>query len=407
MRWNFIGQIVKKELISAFRDSRALRSFLMMPFILTPLFLIGFPLIFGQTIGRETVARQTVGVVGLDRLPSGLRSILEGKNGVDLIAVTDPVQAIQDGRVSAALRVPATGIPIVAGGPAATIEVIAKGTNQRAQVVQNKLERLIGAYSKGLAIQKLAQLNLPADTLDPVTVKAINADTETERAGGILAFIFPFLLFSAILGGAQVIAVDATAGEKERGTLEILLVSPISRLEVVLGKSLAVTLFALFSVMIQVLAFFVTGLIASLVLKTDGSGAELSQLFSGNLSLSPTLLLNLLLIGASVAAMLSGLMVAVCIYARSYKEAQTYLVPFTLISAFSSIGLQFADFITRSTVLYALPIIGTVVGILDLVKGKLTTELMLVIVVSNLAFAVITIWFALRNFKSEQVLFRN
>ncbi len=407
MRWNFITQIINKELISAFRDTRALRSFLIMPFILTPLFLIGFPLIFSQTLGREAEVRQKVGIVGLERLPSALKTVLEDSNGVDLVAVTDPVQAIQAGQVSAALRIPAAGVPTEAGGPTVKLEVISKGSNQRAQVVVNKLERLIEAYSRKLTVSKLAQFNLPPATLEPVQVTTVNADTEAERAGGILAFIFPFLLFSAILSGAQVVAVDATAGEKERGSLEILLVSPISRLEVVIGKLLSVTIFALFSVVVQMAAFLVTGLLAPLVLRGNGNDQTISQLFNSNLSFSPSLLLNLLLIGASAAIMLSGLMVAVCIYARSYKEAQTYLVPFSLISMFASIGLQFADFISRNTALYAMPLIGTVLGILDLIKGKLTPDLIATIVISNLVFALITTWLALRNFRNEQVLFRN
>jgi sodium transport system permease protein len=258
-----------------------------------------------------------------------------------------------------------------------------------------------------LAVAKLAQFDLPADTLDPVQVTAVNAETLQESAGGVFAFLFPFLLFSAILSGAQVVAVDATAGEKERGSLEILLVSPISRLEVVVGKLLSVTVFALFSVLVQIVAFLLTSLLAPIVIGSRGNDATIRELFNNNLSFSPGLLLNLLLLGASVAVMLSGLMVAVCIYARSYKEAQTYLVPFTFISVFASIGLQFADFISRSTALYAVPLIGTVLGILDLIKGKLTPDLIAVIVVSNLALGLVTMWFALRNFKNEQVLFRN
>jgi sodium transport system permease protein len=216
-------------------------------------------------------------------------------------------------------------------------------------------------------------------------------------------------IFLAILGGASTVAVDSTAGEKERGSLEILLVSPIRRLEVVLGKLLAVTLFALFGVVMQVSAFVVSGLLSPIVLKQFGpsTGSDMSALFGGNLNLGFSGYFSMFLIGITVALMLSGLLVAISIYARSFKEAQTYLVPLQIIAQFVSIGMQFGDFITRSTLLYATPVIGSTLGILDIVKGKATPEIVAVIVIANLVFAVGTAYLALRNFSKEQVLFRN
>ncbi len=409
MRLNFIWRVAFKELLSAVRDRRAFRSSIVTTFIITPLFLLGFPLILSQTLGGEQEKRQTVGVIGLERLPAPLRTILEGQNGVKLIAVTETVPAIQRGDVDAVIKVPASGLPTVAGGKSIPLEIYAKLSNQRGNIIQRKIEDLIGSYSKSLVLTKLRQLNLPPDTLEPIVTKAVSADTVAEKAGGFFAFIFPMLLFISIIGGASTIAIDATAGEKERGSLEILLVSPVLRSEVVLGKLLATTLYALFTVTVQILAFVFTSAISPWVLATFAkkSGGEFAQLLGGNLNLGVAGFAQMMLIGVSVALMLSGLLVSICIYARSFKEAQTYLVPVQLVSQLVSVALQFGDFIARGTALYAVPIVGSVIGILDVVKGKSTAEMVLVIVLSNLVLAVLTALLALRNFRSEQVLFRN
>jgi sodium transport system permease protein len=408
VRFPFVWSVVVKELLTTVRDVRSFRSAIIMPFILTPLFLLGFPALISQTTGGETVRRQTVGVAGLDRIPPALRALLETPNGVILKAVDDPLAAVQAGTVDAGLRVPEGGLPTTAGGKTVSLEVLVKFSNQRAGVVREKLEGIINAYSRGLVVQKLQSLGLSADTLEPVKPQAVNAETAAETAGGFFAFLIPFLLLNAIIGAAATVATDSTAGEKERGSLEILLVSPVTRLEVVLGKLGAVVLYALFGVLVQVSAFLLTSAVGPLIFGALGSDAsELAGRLGGNLNLSAGGFVQLLLIGVSLAVMLSGLLVAVCLYARSFKEAQTYLIPVSLVSIFASIGLQFGDFIARSAGLYATPLIGSVIGILDLVKGKLPTEMFLVIIVANLVFGALTAALALRNFRSEQVLFRN
>ncbi len=412
MRLDFIWRVTLKELLSTVRDSKAFRASIILPFVMTPLFIIGFPLLFGNLFGGEVQKKQVVGVENIAQMPPALRTLLEsgeGGAGVELKAIEKPLEAVQNGDVEAAIGIPKTGVPNSAGGKPVGIQVYVKFSSQKASVVREKINSAINNYSKSLVVQKLASVGLSPDTLEPVKAEAINAETKEESSGGIFAFLFPMFIFLAILGGASTVAVDSTAGEKERGSLEILLVSPVNRLEVVLGKLLAVTLSALFGVVMQVLAFVISGALSPIVLKQFGpsGGSDITALFGGNLNLGFSGFFSMFLIGITVALMLSGVLVAICIYARSFKEAQTYLVPLQILAQFVSIGMQFGDFITRSTLLYATPIIGSTLGILDLVKGKATPEIVAVIVVANLVFAVVTAYFALRNFSKEQVLFRN
>ena len=415
MRWDFISRVAGKEILSTLRDRRTIITQVALPLVMIPLFLIGFPLVIGNTFQREQQERrQTVGVVGLENVPASLKNTLQtdrpGATGVNLVRVQDATRAVQDGTVEAALVVPR--LPAGAGGAPVPIQVHFKQTSQRAQLLYGKLERAIQAYANELVTAKLSEFKLPPQTLTPVIAQAQNDDTTAERASGVFAFLIPMFIMQWILIGGQATAIDATAGEKERGTLEALLVTPISRLEVVIGKLIAVVGFSLMSTIFSMIGLVLTGLIAAIVLggKLAGSGGKedrLATAFGGNLSLSLDGFVQLLIVGLTVAIMVGALLLAICIFARSFKEAQTYIAPLGLLMVIPAVFLQFADFISRGPELYAIPIVGSMVVILDVVKGVLNWSHAVTAILVNLAVAAVALALALRNFRREQVLFRN
>ncbi len=414
MRWNFIARVTGKEILSTLRDRRTLVSSILLPLVMIPLFLIGFPLVIGNTFQREQQERrQTVGVVGLQNVPATLKKILEtdqpGATGVDLTEVQDATKAVQDGAVEAAIVVPK--LPANAGGKPVPIQVHFKQSSQRAQLIFSKLENAIQAYSGQLVQAKLAEFKLPPQTLTPVIAAPVNADNAAERASGAFAFLIPMFIMQWILIGGQATAIDATAGEKERGTLEALLVTPISRLEVVVGKLIAVVGFSVMSTVFSMIGLVLTGLIAAVVLPSQlsrgGNGDRLATAFGGNLSLSPDGFLQLLIVSLTVAVMVGALLLAICIFARSFKEAQTYIAPLGILIVIPAVFLQFADFVSRGTGLYSIPLVGSMVVILDVVKGVLNWSHAGTAILVNLAVAAVAVALALRNFSREQVLFRN
>jgi sodium transport system permease protein len=414
MRWNFIARVTGKEILSTLRDRRTLVTSILLPLIIIPLFLIGFPLIIGNTFQRERQERrQTVGVVGLQNVPAALKKLLEtdqpGATGVNLIEVQDATKAAQDGAVEAAIVVPK--LPSSAGGKPVPIEVHYKESSQRAQLIFSKLENAIQAYSGQLVQAKLSEFKLPPQTLTPVIAAPVNADNAAERASGVFAFLIPMFIMQWILIGGQATAIDATAGEKERGTLEALLVTPISRLEVVVGKLLAVVGFSVMSTVFSMIGLVLTGLIAAVVLPSQLSKSansdRLATAFGGNLSLSPDGFLQLLIVSLTVAVMVGALLLAICIFARSFKEAQTYIAPLSILIVIPAVFLQFADFVSRGTGLYSIPLVGSMLVILDVVKGVLNWSHAGTAIIVNLVVAGVAVALALRNFSREQVLFRN
>lgn len=415
MRWDFVRFVAWKELLSTFRDKRTLASTILLPLVMIPIFLIGFPLIIGKTIGGEQEKRQVVGVVGLERMPASLKKSLEGDAklavGVELKAVTDATKAVQDGTVEAAIVVPEK-VPSSAGGKPVPIQVHFKQSSQKAQLVFSKISDSIDVYARELTKAKLLEAGLSEQVLTPVVSSPVNADTVAEKASGIFAFLIPMFLIQWMLAGGQATAIDATAGEKERGTLEALLVTPVSRLEVVIGKLIAVVTFSVSATIFSMLGLLLTGLISAFLLPSmldtkTRNGGNLTEILGGNLSLSGEGFAMLLLVGITMAILIASLLIAICIFARSFKEAQTYLAPLAIVLIIPAVFLQFADFLARGSQIYAIPVIGSMLTILDVVKGVLVWPHALTAIAVNLIVAAVMVAFALSSFRREQVLFRN
>lgn len=409
-------RVAGKEMVSTFRDRRTLVSSIVLPLVMIPLFLIGLPLTIGRAVGGEQEARQTVGVQGLERAPDALLASLRADTprgrGVNLVRVDDATESVRAGEVEAAIAVPAS-VPTSAGGETVPIGIHFKQSSTKAQVVYGKLSEAVEAYGRSLVAARLAEAGLPERTLQPVVAQPVNADTPAERASGAFAFIIPMFILQWILVGGQATAIDATAGEKERGTLEALLVTPVSRLEVVLGKLLAVVAFSVMATVFSMAGLVLTGLVSRVVLPSAMSGIasggpeDLGSAFGGNLSLDAGGFLVLLAVGLTVALFVSALLLAVCVFARSFKEAQTYVAPLAILIILPAVMLQFADFLNRDASIYAVPIVGSMLAILDVVKGDWDGTRVLVAMGMNLLLTGAAVLFALSSFRREQVLFRN
>ena len=412
LRWNFVWQVARKELLSTVRDRRALASSILLPLLLIPLFTVGLPLLLTRALSGQGQERQKVGVIGT--LPEALRARLNTDSatevGVLLVPVSDPVKAVQDGTVQAVLKV-TEPLPTRAGQRAATVQLYARLGNLKAESgVIGKVRGVLDTYNSALVAEGLKARGVPASFLTPVRVQTIDASRPQEAASGQLAFLVPMFLLQFILAGSMATAIDSTAGEKERGTLEVLLVSPVRRAEVVVGKLLATSAVALTSAGFGLIGLLISGVVSALLLRGGAgklAGGLNSSGLGGQLSVTPGGLTVLALMALSAALLLSALLIAVSIFARSYKEAQTYVTPITLLILLPAVALQFSDFIGRGPALYAVPVVNAMVVILDIVKGVLNTEMALLAVGVNLLFTGLLVLLAVRSFGREQVIFRN
>ena len=404
-----VWTVAKQELLTTLRDRRTLTSTILVPLIMIPLFTVGLPLLFGTLFGGQAQTRQTVGVVG--SLPAALRSQLthdsKDEKGVRLIAVTDPTAAVRNEEVDAALKVQ-SALPSQAG-TSGELQLFYKVGNLKAESgAASKVKSAVAAYNKALVGEKLAELKLNPALLTPIALSTVDASNAAEASSGQLAFIIPLFLLQFILAGATATATDSTAGERERGTLEALLATPAPRSTLLIGKLLATTLTALIATGFSVLGLSLSAPIALLITPAGQSTAQSAtqQAFGGSLALGLGGLGAVLITAASAALLISALLLTLSLFARSVKEAQTYIAPLTLLIILPATLLQFADFLKTTAVLYAAPLIGSMLVILDTVKGALSGPHLLLSLGGNVLLAAVLTLIASRLFGREGVAFK-
>ena len=406
IRLAYVAAVAGREITATLRDSRAVLANLLIPLVVLPVVLLGLPLVVGGLFGRAAVSDSVVGVEGLARLPDPFVQALRGGN-IRPLAVTDAETAVRSEQVTSALRVPRDFASRLAAGDAELV-FFRKSGGLRAELVSEKLSGVIETFSRARVRARLEGAGLDPNVLTPVTLTTRDASTVAERAGGSLGWLIPFFMIAWTLTGAQMVAIDATAGEKERGTLEALLVTPVRRSEIVIGKFLAALLFGLSAAVVAIAGFLWSGALLNglFIGRLGGEAGRVAQSLGGSLSVPPLELLALLFSALLLAALVAALLIAVTLFARSLKEAQSYVAPLGLILVLPVVGLQFSDFLPQSPLLYGLPAFGTLLLLNDTVRGDFDLRLAAWAWGSSLLLAALLLGFALRSFRREDVLFR-
>lgn len=407
MRPRMIRRVAAKEILSTVRDTRAIVSNLLIPLILLPVIMLGLPFLLGGLFQREVATVTPLGILGLEHTPAELVSLIEAQ-AATLEPVDDPEAAVRDDRFPAALTVPEGVEEALAAGEAVTLTVHRKVGNLRSELNAGKLETAVSQYRQQVVADRLERAGVDPALLEPLRVETRDASTEAERTSGQLAWLIPFFIAIWTLTGGQMAAIDATAGEKERGTLEVLLVAPVRRSEVVVGKFLATTLFGLWAAVMAIIGFLVGGMVlrGALLPGLDAQATEMVAVMGGQLSVTPLMVLLLVVSAVLMAALIAALLIGVAMFARSFKEAQSYVAPMSFLLILPAISLQFRDLIGGGEGLYWVPMLNAMVLMDDVVKGAATLQgVAITWLTLSLVIAALLV-FAHRNFNREDVLFR-
>ena len=407
MRLKQIWDVAAKEILSTVRDQRAIISNLVLPLVLLPVMMLGMPLLLGGLFERETVSVTEVAFQG-EELPGELRTAIEAQN-VALVPVEDPEVAVRDGDYAVGLVVPEGFAAAVAQGEAADVTLLAKLGNMRSELNASKVQEALGSYQQQVVAERLGAVGLDPAILQPVNVQRVDASSAAERSSGQLSWLIPFFIAIWTLTGGQMTAIDATAGEKERGTLESLLVAPVRRSEVVAGKFIATMVFGL-SAAIAAIAGYLLGGVAmrSIFLPRLGDDAEsIVSVMGGSLAVDAGSILLLLVSAVLLAAVVSAVLIGIGMFARSFKEAQSYVAPLSFLFVIPAVALQFKDLIGLGDGAYYIPVFNALLIMDDIVKGTVTTPHMLMTWGSLLVVIVLLLMFAHRNFTREDVIFRS
>jgi sodium transport system permease protein len=372
--------------------------------------ILGVPLVFGGLFAREAVNVTEIVVVGLEFLPATLRDSLEAE-ALALVEDAAPLQRVDDDLFPVALTVPTDFASQLANNQA-QLNLYYKMGNLRSSLAASKIQRAVNSFRDARIQATLDAAGVDTAVLTSINLVEQDISSEAEQRSGSIAWLIPFLMVIWTLSGGQMTAIDATAGEKERGSLETILVTPVRRRDLVTAKFLATTLFGVSSALMAIVGYFVSsrfllsGVVSSLLGGRGDDMNEMMGVLGGQLSLSPVAFLLLTVSSLVVAAMVAALLICIAMLARSYKEAQSYIAPLGLVMILPVGGLQVADFLTLGLGFYAVPLLNAMLLMTDVIRADVSSAAALVTWGSSLFYCAILLTIANYNFNREDILFR-
>ncbi|MEW6308419.1 MAG: ABC transporter permease [Bacillota bacterium] len=400
--WRHVGAVFRKELLDTSRDRRTWFGMVIMPLVLVPLLLLAMPTVFeGQ---RERIRQTTlkVAVSGVAHHPP-LVEHLRRQDGLEVVVEpTDPRTDLSERRVHVILFLPEGMTADLATGVPAQVKMAYDATDQTSEAALGRLNQALAAYAGQVVAQRLQDRGVDPRLLNAFNWSVDNLAPPQRMIGFALSMIMPMMLgMWATLGGLYA-AIDAAAGEKERGTLEPLLATPPSRSALVLGKYLTVVLTSLVAAGISLL-----GMVIAFLIRPD---ALLGPTVTGKASLAQVLPLPALgvifLVSLGLAGVFSALQLAVSLYARTFKEAQTYLSPLSLVIVMPSIFTQFLPPDQVPAWFFYVPVLNSLMVYKQALMGMVDARHLLVTLAVSLVGIRLSLGFAVASFRRERVIFR-
>jgi sodium transport system permease protein len=383
------GVVFLKEVVENLRDRKTVVNALVMGPLLGPIFFI-FMMSF--MINKQLASAEKpleVPVVGAERAPN-LVGWLQGQGVVVLPAPEDAAAAVRDRDATMVLIVPASYPDSWRKGETAQVELLHDSSDQDARAPVSRLTGLLHGYGRLQGALRLSARGLNSSLVTPVAVADRDLASRQQRAGQLLGFLPYLLVLGAFLGGMY-LAIDTTAGERERQSLEPLLVNPATRAQIVLGKLGATFAFAMTSMMLSLVAFAFA--FRFIPLEKLGMVVEFGTGF----------ILRAGLLMVPLALVFAALQTIVAAYAKSYREAQTYLSLLMLLPMIPSVLLMINPMKTELW-MSAVPLLSQNVLIMSLARGEAVELARFALSFgASLALAGALVWIAVRIYHREQL----
>jgi sodium transport system permease protein len=384
-----IATIYHKEALEITRDRRTLISMLLVPIIAMPLLFKVMSFFIASS--EQQAEREAVVIAVPERLAMpGLEEALRAA-GFQLNVSADPRTEVEKKKAAAAVVDQSEG-----GQP--VVRLYLDQSRSASTKANDKLRTALDALRGEKVRQALAGSGVSPSVLTPFTVDRVDIAPKGKKGktalGGMIGYLVILLMFS----GCMYPSLDMTAGEKERRTLEILLASPASRQEIVLGKILAASSAAFLTALLNVLSLgyvFSSGLI----------GQDMRESLEG-MQVNAHVILLVLAAVLPTAITAAAVMITISAFAKSFKEGQSYLTPLLMLVIFPAV-IGMLPGVEANPKLMLLPVFNVSQLIKAIFSGEATAAGFIASFGSNLIYAAVAFLVAVRIFQREDVLFRS
>jgi len=415
--------VYRKELLEALRDRRTLIAMILVPLLLYPVIMI--VVVQALHIEKTRRERETYTIVVPDEPHrEWLTALLreddreEPPDDAPPPRPGDPTRAViradqfdvrvADGPLDARVRSGAAAAALEISPPPdparpdvnLTIDLFYDPAEFRSEVASRALRALLTRHADRTVRDRLAGFGVTADALRPLEIEPRSVASPRKLGGALLGQILPFLLVIMTVTGAIYPAIDLTAGERERGTLETLMVAPVPASQIVAGKFLVVVTIALFSSALNLASMGAT-------VRFGGVADAMSRALPGAepIAIPVGVLPIVLLAMVPFAVLFSALMLATCSIARTFKEAQNYMTPVMMAALIPAMITSYMPSVRLTGLVTVLPVANVVVMVRELFLGHYSIAAMLTAFLSTSFYALAAVAFAARLFGQEAVLF--
>ncbi|MBA3532106.1 MAG: ABC transporter permease [Ardenticatenales bacterium] len=383
-----IGVIFRKEITDNIRDRRTLLASLVYP-LFGPILLAVLLSFLGNTITAQSEKPLRLPVSGAEYAPALIAFLRQ--NDVEIVEPpADPENAVREGTEEVVLLIPEGYGDEMNSGRPATVRLVVDESRQSATGTIERARRLLTGYSQQLGSLRLLARGISPNVTSPLAIERVNVATPQSQAANVLSMAPYFIIFSIFIGGMY-LAIDTTTGERERGSLEPLLITPVPRSELVLAKMAATLLFTVIAVIETLVAF---GILLNVIPSRIA------------VSLDPSVLVAIFFITLPIMLLAAALQMIVATYSAGFKEAQNYLSFMMLIPALPGMFLAFAP--VRPTLWTMLiPTFGQQILMGQVMRGTpVDPSHIITSAAVTLLVALALVVLAVRLYAREDVLFR-
>ena len=394
-----IRAIAKKEVVEFVRDWRTIMAIIVIPLLMFPLLFILFPILL-ESEAAELDALELTVIVQSNTLEESMEQAIVGA-GIDIVMepldnqsqLSEPgedLERVRNGSVDAILRVEKDNSTW-------DYAILRLSTSERSNEAWNRLLDALNTWESEEVERRISDSGMDVNsTLNPLRwdgdVAQSDVATSGEQAGMVLSLFIPLVLAIWTYSSALQPSIDMTAGERERGTLEALLCLPCTRLELLLGKWVAVATITGVGVILQIFGLlFAIGYLAS------SSVIGLPELSITTVAL---------IVGAILlfAIMVVAIELALAMRSHSVKEAGSILAPMLLLIVFPALFTQVINLDGIESFWFAVPVVNILLALRELLMNRVIPEHILVWAFSSIVYAALAAYYASRQFSREDIV---
>jgi sodium transport system permease protein len=390
--------VYRKELMDFLRDRRTIKSMVVVPIFVVPLVAIGMSYMNYHFISQARREIPRTMILGGEDSPALMAELQQFKQ-IDIVPASGNYTAeILNKKLRVAVRVPSGFDALLQHGDQTHISIYYSKEELTSQFAADTVTKFFNELRDKTSKKALAMHNLPANVLESIVVDEENVTPREVAAGSVIARLLPYCIILLCLNGAITPAIDLTAGEKERGTMETLLCSPVSRTDLVIGKFLMVFTASLTTAILAITSMSLYAMYAQKMVGAGGASALPLTIAVRGIAAVFAMVLPL-------SALFSGALLAFALFARTFREAQSYVAPLMLMAVLAA-GTSFLPGIDLNLKTIFIPIVNTSLVCKEILAGKYHWGFIVLVFAISCAYASVAMSYAVRLFNNEKVLFR-